>query len=1254
MKKSLLFLFTVFYSIVSTSAQGTTNKNNNKEQAPQIGQVKWTVNPFEHAIFVENTGQFDTILPGEKIYFQAKLGCIDAYFTSKGVLYKHMETAPLDFSDGKDPDQNGPPARTYYHMTSYWEGGNAKATVDASLDDKLAYYYTYPKGTHDTYFANIFKKITYHNVYPGIDIVYSFPEGSNNLEYTIIVRPGADLSLVKLQYSKCNGMIVDANGHVVVQNDLGTIKESAPKAYYMENHQTVTVVSQANNPDESFSVAGLDNTKTLVIDPAIVWTTNPNFVSTSGNDYAYDLDYDNLGNVYCYGGSSPLQLIKLNPAGVIQWVFNATTMTASTNFYGDFAVDKHSLECYTVEGWNAGGGARVEKVSSTGALMATDPGNSGFNEMWRIESSICPQGFVIFGNGTCCPDQATMLDTTMATINPVNIIGPACTTGYHDMALTAVDPFGGYAWTGTTHSLIYTTWNNCLIKSPIPALSPSVYNTPIHYSFYEISSIFYSTSLVFNAMNGLVAGRAWMFAYNGDTLKQINKNTGAITLQAQVSTTPFTCGGLDVDLCDNVYLANGSTIQQYNGNTLALTATLPAMPGTNYDLALGTYTSQLLYTCGQGYVCEISLGPPATIPIVITKIPTTCALCSGSATATAMPCGVADTLNVTYLWSDGETTQTASHLCSGVDTVAVTIECGLTYKDTVTITSQSGGYTVTRDSTAATCATPGNAGVTVTGGNPPYTYHWSNGSTTSSTGPVGAGSYCVGIRDNSGCYDSLCITVSGTTLPTITATASPTTICSGSNSTLTATMAGGVAPYTYAWNTAATTSTITVSPAVTTTYTITGTDANGCSNSATVTVNVQTAPVVSITAPTDSLCTGGNVTLTASGVGLTYSWAPIASTNASIVVTPTVTTIYTVIATDAQGCTGSATFTVYLSDGPQVSVSPNISTCGGKAVTLSASSSSGGVTYLWTPGGSTSQNLTVTPTATTTYVVSATNACGTVTANVVVTVEPTPVPEFSTTPTAQCMPACFSFKNLSTISSGAISQYEWTFGNGDSELTKTPVYCYSKPGTYTITLTVTSDSGCSATLTKDNYITVYSNPNASFTATPQPTTIMQPTIQFTDQSTDAYGIAYWWWTFGVPGNDTVSNLQNPTYSYWDTGTFCPTEVVMNIHGCVDTTTNCIVINPIFELYIPSAFSPNGDGKNDVFMARGNDVKTFEMYIFDRWGMQLFHSTDINIGWDGTVKSGGSICQQDTYVYMIKATDSKNKDHSYTGSVNLIK
>src|SRR5437868_5498479 len=102
MKKYLLSLITLVAATFGAFAQGSN------DGLPTTGKTKWSINPFEHALFVENKGQFDTIMPGDQILYEAKLGSINAYFTPKGVMYRHIETEKLDFSHG-DPDQNGPP-----------------------------------------------------------------------------------------------------------------------------------------------------------------------------------------------------------------------------------------------------------------------------------------------------------------------------------------------------------------------------------------------------------------------------------------------------------------------------------------------------------------------------------------------------------------------------------------------------------------------------------------------------------------------------------------------------------------------------------------------------------------------------------------------------------------------------------------------------------------------------------------------------------------------------------------------------------------------------------------------------------------------------------------------------------------------------------------------------------------------------------------------------------------------------------------
>jgi gliding motility-associated-like protein len=88
------------------------------------------------------------------------------------------------------------------------------------------------------------------------------------------------------------------------------------------------------------------------------------------------------------------------------------------------------------------------------------------------------------------------------------------------------------------------------------------------------------------------------------------------------------------------------------------------------------------------------------------------------------------------------------------------------------------------------------------------------------------------------------------------------------------------------------------------------------------------------------------------------------------------------------------------------------------------------------------------------------------------------------------------------------------------------------------------------------------------------------------------------------------------------------------------------------IYFPNAFSPNGDGLNEVFMAHGTNIKSFEMSIYDRWGLLVTKLDNINKGWDGTYKNGDA--QQDTYVYKAKVTDVFGKTYVYEGQINLLR
>ncbi len=1257
---SLLAVITISLTTVkSVSGQGTTGGSGNK--------INWTSKPFDQYVFIENQGQFDTMVRGtSKVLFSIRQGDMNVFFTSTGIVYRYDEypkkIAAKDLSaTEKDPDMDPPlPVKTHF-LTATWLGSSPSVTVTG--DEEQSDYYTYAKGKNAGYKVNIFKKMTYHNLYPGIDVEFSFLKGKGGFEYTVIVHPGADPKVVQLKYDGDQSMLDDNNGDIQITSGWGDFTDHAPVSYYAEDHSAVASKYNLTNSTESFVVDNLDATKTLMIDPwAINWTAINPITGTSGYDGAYDLDYDFNGDVWVYGGWNNLQLVKFNSAGTKLWTYN-TNAAINGGYYGDFAIDKFDGNAYLVQGFS-GGGAIAEKVNYLGTLTGTAPPVSSLEEMWRIVFDPCHRVFPV-GSGGFSTVQDCMLDTTMAASVPINVLGATPGEDTHDMALASPDPSGTWAYTATAKSLVGdpTHFDNFVQQMVLPTLTPTNYNLAEGFAFLEVGSVTYVANITgsANGMNGMAASLNWLYMYDGATLKQLNKTTGAVVNTAAVSGTPYTWGGLDVDNCDNVYAGNSTNIDIYNSG-LTMTGTIGPLTSTIYDVVLNS-NQVTLYACGKGFLSSISVTPPVPPVIVKQTAPSNC-FCSGKCKATLMLCGNPDTVNVSYRWSNGETTRTATGLCAGIDTVTISLTgpgClanPMAFKDTVKIGGGASNLTVVRDSTMATCAVLGTASITITGGTAPYTYKWSTGATTSNIS-AGTGTYCVTYADNTGCSDSLCITIPGPPLPPVAVTPTPDTVCLGMGVNLTAT--GAV---TYSWlptiglscNNCANP---TATPNVTTVYTVTGTDANGCINTANATVVVEQPPVVTITPASDTICGGGAVTLTAGGA-LSYVWAPTSaitgcSTCTTVDATPSVTTVYSVIGTDAHGCNGSATATVNIAEPPTINVRAlKQSLCLGMSDQLMASATNITSNYTWQPGNLTGPIVAITPTITTTYTVSASSACGTATATITVYVNNLPIPAFSADLTTGCYPLCIQFRDKSTSTSGNISQWDWVFGNGDSSNAKSPIYCYPKTGQYSVSLTVVSDSGCSGTLNILDYINVFSHPNAAFTLSPQPTTILQPTIQFTDQSTDSYGIVYWNWNFGEKG-DTVSYLQNPQHTYLDTGSYCTSLVVMNQHGCTDTATNCLIIDPIYTLYIPDAFTPNNDGVNDVFMAKGNDIKTFEMYIFDRWGMELFHSTDITDGWPGTVKgAGGAIAQEDTYVYLINATDHKNVKHTYIGKVNLIK
>lgn len=272
-------------------------------------------------------------------------------------------------------------------------------------------------------------------------------------------------------------------------------------------------------------------------------------------------------------------------------------------------------------------------------------------------------------------------------------------------------------------------------------------------------------------------------------------------------------------------------------------------------------------------------------------------------------------------------------------------------------------------------------------------------------------------------------------------------------------------------------------------------------------------------------------------------------------------------------------------------------------------------------------------------------------------VNPNPAVNFMATDTNGCHPLCISFQDLTA---GNNSQWLWVLGDGSTvNNSQSFEHCFTNdtaaggsifnPVYYSPNLTVTSDSGCVSTLTKNNYITVYPEPIASFTPNPEISLYTDAVITLTNNS---IGATTWKWDFGDMQTD-VANTPTPHF-YSDTGSYVIQLIVSNQYLCADTIRKTIMIEPDFVFHIPNAFTPDGDGLNETFSGTGTFITTYNMKIFDRWGNLIYQTDDIAKAWDGKANNGKELAQMDTYVYSIEITDVKNRQHQYKGTVSLIR
>ena len=1322
----------------------------------------WSVNWSYPKVFIENKGQFDgrDKLKDSEIIYGIDQSSVQIFFTKQGLTYflntkvKNINRKKFDTTQPKRLIVSD-----FIHMT--WEDANPNPEIVP--EDMASAYQTYSmlskdrKSYYDIRNIRGYKKITYKNLYPNIDVEYTFhPE--SGIKYSLILHPGADISKVKMKYTTDSTINIDNEGNVRLATIYGDIIDHAPVSYYKGNKNIVPSKFLLDKQTVSFILNNYNNSKSIIIDP---WVVTPSNLPNS--NCVWELDKDAAGNIYIIGGEMPMKLQKFNSSGVLQWTYS-TPWDTNNNWLGTLTTDQNGFSYIT-----SGSVAAIQKINSAGSMVWAANGGA-FDEYWMISFN-CDQTKLIVGGTRLGLDMhGVIFDISTTNGSVLSLVNVAKTktiliASYPNevRALTSSRDAKYYFLTLDSLGAINQNMTLCSTNGP-------VFKTISNYEFsYKCEN--YRPNNGNAGIRSIRANDNYVYSQNGTTIEQRSLVDGSIITSAAIpggitTTEPLTAthqpgnSGIAVDDCGNVYVGSADRVIKYDANLNLLAQTnLPfavydvvVAPGGNVVVCGGTGTSSS--TSRSGYIQSINMsacdpfqliccnttmcpaGPfcptdppyqiiceapggtwsgPGVDPVTGIFDPAvagpglhtiTYTFPCGSSSInilvnTCVPLDICQELNgdmsVTngtgpYTWQEYTPASTFP-----ITNQAECVSCGYTWTPLVDIcmngiipadncivpagwSTFATGVTVTPSGTwpvkvvdangdsaiiydfnslpvcepcptfsinisgiinACANGSNGSFSVVTSNGTDPYDYDLLLGTTpvanlTNVTGSqtftdLAAGTYTLNVTDADNCTGTLDVTIGSTPnlTPIITG---PDTLCDGTPATLDA----GAGYLTYLWSTGDNTQTITITTSGT--YSVSVTDQN-CSGSSDITIAQGAALTPVITGQTQ-ICPGASTILDAGAGYAGYSWSNGGSSQSTSV---NAAGTYSVTVTDINGCSGSTNTTVTNITTLPVTVTSDTNTiCPGNPVTITAT---GGGTYLWnTTPPEYDSVIVVHPMTSNTYVVTVTyNGCDNI-GSITITVDPTLIVNTTST-NAGC---AFDDGTATADLNGPGFTYVWNTNPPQYTQTATGL----AEGTYTVTV---GYNGCVGVGIAD--VGKEPGPEAIFYTFPQIPVQDGDPVLFFDESLG--NVLHWAWDFG---DSTQATGYHAMHTYADTGNFLVTLIITDDEGCKDTARKYIYINPLFTVWIPNSFTPNDDNtveapENEIFkpVGVGWDTKNYLMIIYDRWGREIFSTTDVNEGWNGTDHNryGTNKAVQDIYVYLIQISDLSGIIHEYKGIIVLI-
>jgi len=819
----------------------------------------------------------------------------------------------------------------------------------------------------------------------------------------------------------------------------------------------------------------------------------------------------------------------------------------------------------------------INLSSATGSVVSANPNSS--------------TTYTVFGSNGNCTSTASSTVTVLP--NPIISVNSGSICSGSSLTLTA-NGATNYTWSPTTNlssstgSVVVANPNTTTVYSVIGANGSctAIATSTVDVIITPTLSV-NSGSICSGSSLTLTANGATNYAWSPTT--NLSSSTGSVVVANPSSTTIYSvlgANGTCTATATSTVGVNSNPIITVNSSSICVgqqTATLAAngastyswIPTTNLSAATGSLVTGTPITTENYTVVGIDLNGclgSATATIVVNAIPNITAnsstICAGQQTATLTANGAS-----TYSWIP------SANLSAGNGSI-VTGTPASTENFTIVGTDANGCISLT----TATIAVNSLPAMTISpnlticplavanltaGGATTYTWLPSlnlssaNGSVVIAS-PSSTTTYTV-IGSTSTCTNSAEVVVTITANPTLSIVSSPSIICSGNLSTLSASGAN-----TYTWSPAATLnssngSNVNANPNITTVYSVSGTNAFGCLSSTTATLSVVTTPTITAIANPSSICPGQTSTLSVVGAS-NYTWSPSFSisnpNSSSTIASPALTTIYNVIGSIGNTsflCTSSNTVQVTIIPAPTITVSPQIIICEGQSTTIYAV---GANSYTWSPAigltnpNAASTNLNPTGSGTFIYTVTAANINCAATETVEVIVNPLPI----------------------------------------------------------------INAGADTTINIDNSLVLFGtgNTNVGFLST--------------DGTQLSCNYCY----------SLTVNPQNNT---------CYTLEGINNFGCRTIDDICVTVTKDWDVFIPNAFTPNGDKNNELFIPVGYGITEMRLTIFDRWGNLIFKSNGETIGWDG--KKNGQLCEQGVYIYQAEITSISGTNLKKTGHVTLL-